>query len=74
MQTLTRRHMVVINHLKTMDENVKWMKVTYLLSILPLSLRAPFCTSIFTSLTFIALLDVHTREKQYQSSPKPKIV
>ena len=47
---LTRRHMVVIedyNHLKTMDENVKWMKLTHLLSFFPLNLRGPFCTPAF---------------------------
>ena len=34
MQSLTRKHMVVIkdyNHMKTMDENMKWMKLTHVL-------------------------------------------
>ena len=45
LQTLTRRHMVVIeecDHMKTMDENVKWMKLTHLLAFFSLNLRAPF--------------------------------
>ena len=36
-QTLTRRHMVVIedyDHMKTIIENVTWMKLTHLLSFL----------------------------------------
>ena len=46
----TRRHMVVVedyDHMKTMDENVKWMKPTHLLSNFSLNLRVPFRTSIF---------------------------
>ena len=39
MRTLTRKHMVVIeddDHIKTMDENMKWMKLTHLLSFFSL--------------------------------------
>ena len=51
-QTLTRTYMVVVedfDHMKTMNENVHWMKLTHLLSIFPLNLRTPCCTSTFTS-------------------------
>ena len=52
MQTLTRTYMVVIedtNHMTIMDENVNWMKLTNLLSLSSLNLRAPYYTSTFTS-------------------------
>ena len=53
MQTLTRTHVVVIedfDHMTTMDENVNCTKITHLLSKkISLNLRAPFCTSTFTS-------------------------
>jgi hypothetical protein len=45
MQTLTRTHMVVINGydcMKTMDGNMKWMKLTRSLSKKTLNLKAPF--------------------------------
>ena len=51
-QTLTRRHMIVIkdyDHMKIMDESVKWMYLAYLLFIFSLNLRALFCTSTFIS-------------------------
>ena len=74
MQTLTRTNVVTINdfdHMTTMDENVKWMTLTPILSRKLLHLRAPCCTSTFTSVkrlfTFNSLLDVHTREKQHLS-------
>ena len=44
--------MVVIenyDHMKTMDENVYWMKPTHLLSKFSLNFRALFCTSTFIS-------------------------
>jgi hypothetical protein len=56
MQTLTRRHMVDIedyDHMQMMDENVKWMKLTHLLSYFSLNLKAPFCTSTFTSKQYL---------------------
>ena len=45
MQNLTRINMVVIKeyeHTKTVDENVKWMKPTHLLSIFSQTLGPPF--------------------------------
>ena len=36
-------------HMKTMDENVNWTKLTHLLSSFFLNLRAPLCNSTFTS-------------------------
>jgi hypothetical protein len=44
--------MVVIedyDHMTIMDENVNWMKLTNLLSLFSLNLRALFYTSTFTS-------------------------
>ena len=61
----TRTYMVLIkdyDHMTTMNENVNWMKPTHLLSNFA-NLRAPFCTSTFTSQKPIAFLDVHTKEK-----------
>ena len=52
MQTLTTTHLVVnkdYDHMTTMDENVNWMKLTHLLSIYFVNLKAPFCTSTCTS-------------------------
>ena len=60
MQTLIRRHMVVIEDydhiMNKMDENGKRMKLTYLYTIFILlfntfflNLRAHFCTTIFTT-------------------------
>ena len=46
-----------------MDENVNQMKLAYILSIVSLNNKAPFCTTTFTSKLFIAFLDVRTREK-----------
>ena len=46
-------------HMKTMDENVKSMKLTCLYLILSLNFRAPFWISTFASLNIIAFLDVH---------------
>ena len=46
-----------------MHENMNWMKLIHLLSISPLNIRAPFCTSTFTSKTLIAFPDLHPREK-----------
>ena len=46
----------------TMDENVNWMKLTYVLSIFSLHPRAPFCTYAFTSTFLIVLLYVPKRE------------
>ena len=48
-----------------MDENVNWMKLTNLLLLFSLNLKAPFYTSTFTPKKAIAFLDVHTREKKY---------
>ena len=70
MQTLTRRHMVVIedyDHMKTMDKNVKWMKLTHLLSKMIPNLRAPSCASTFTARDLICFLNVHSREKLFLS-------
>lgn len=50
--SLTRMDNVVIEdycHMTTMDETMNWMKLTHILSNVPLNLRAPFCTIIFTS-------------------------
>ena len=47
MQILTRMDKVVLKdyyHMTTMDENVNWLKLTHLLSIFSLNLKAPFCT------------------------------
>ena len=52
LQTLKRRNMVIVRnyvHTTTMDENTNWMKLTHLFSNFPLTLKAPFCTSTFTS-------------------------
>ena len=65
----TRRHMVVIedyDHMKTMDENVKQMKLTHLLSALSPNLTAPFCTSHV--LKFYSLFGcTHQKRKKYLS-------
>ena len=50
--------------MKTMDKNMKWIKLNTSILNFSLNLRGPFCTSTFTSYIIIALLDVHTREKQ----------
>ena len=48
----------------TMDEDMKWMKLTHLLSVSALNLRAPFYTSSFYfKKNKIALLDVHTSDR-----------
>ena len=68
MQTLTRTDLVAIedyDHMTIMDENMKWMKLTHLLSVFPLNLRGPSCTCTFHFKTLIALLGVHMREKLY---------
>jgi hypothetical protein len=65
MGTPTRMHKGVIAdyyHMTTMDENINWMKLTHLLLIISLNLRAPFCTSTLPSTFLIALLNVHTIE------------
>ena len=52
MQNLIRRNMVAIkdyDYMKTMDDNVEWMKPTCLLSNFYLNLRVPFYTSALTS-------------------------
>ena len=52
LQTLKRMDMVVIRnyvHMTTMDEHTYWIKLTHLLSNFSLTLKAPFCTSSFTS-------------------------
>jgi hypothetical protein len=56
--------MVVIedyDHMTSMNEIVKWMKLTHLLSIFSVSLRGPFVHLQFTSKKLITFLDVHTR-------------
>ena len=70
MQTLTRMNTVIIEdyyHMATIDENVNWMKLAHLLSNFPLNLRAPFCTSTWTSWFFVCLLILHTKENLYLS-------
>ena len=47
------------DHMKTMNENVKSMKLTCLYLILSLNLRGPFWIPTFASLNIIAFLDVH---------------
>ena len=53
--------------MRTMDENVTWMKLTRPLSFFSLNLRASFCESTFTSKFDIAFLNVHNRENEYLS-------
>ena len=53
--------------MSTMNENMKWTKLTNLLLFFPLNLSAPFCTSTFTFKISITFLDVHTQEKSYSS-------
>ena len=51
MQTLTRRHVVVVegyDHMEIMDENVKWIK-KYKCYQFFLNLMASFCAFTFTS-------------------------
>ena len=66
MQSLTQTNMEVnienYDHMTTKDENVNWMKLTHLLSVFSLDLKAPFCISNFTSKNIITFLDVRTRE------------
>ena len=57
MQTLIRMDKVVIKdyyHVISMNENVYWMKLTHLLSIVSLNLTDPFYISTFTSKFLIA--------------------
>ena len=52
MQNLRRMDNVVIGEyylMKIMDEDVNWMKLTHMLSVLSLHLTPPFCTPTFTS-------------------------
>ena len=66
MQTLIRTHMAVIedfDHMIIMDKNVKSTKLTHMLSIVSLNLRALFFASTFTLENLITFLDVHTRVK-----------
>ena len=45
MQTLRIKYMAVMkdyDHMTIIDENVNWMKLTYLLSMSSLNLKAPF--------------------------------
>ena len=64
---LTRTSMTVIgdyHHMTTMNENVKWMKLTYLLSILSLNLRVPlFYIYLYFEQNLIAFLHIYTLEK-----------
>ena len=56
MQTLTQMDKVIIEdyyHMTTMNEDMNWMEQTHPLSNVSLSIRAPFCTSNFTSKTSI---------------------
>jgi hypothetical protein len=58
MQTLTKTYMVVIEDfdlMTTMDENMNWMKLTHLLSMFALNLRAPYYTYTVTSENLIPL-------------------
>jgi hypothetical protein len=52
MKTLTRTNMVVFkdyDHMTIiMNEDMKWMKVTHLVSIFSLNVMAPFSTFAFT--------------------------
>ena len=64
MQTLKRKHMVVIKdyeHMITIDETNTSI-VIFLAKPL-----GPFCTSTFTSWNLIVLLDAHAREKNNTS-------
>ena len=70
MQTLTRRHVVVIedyDHMTVMNENVKRMKPTLWFSFFSLNLRAPFVHLPLLHRNLIAILDVYNRGKQYLS-------
>ena len=53
MQALTRMDMVVIGddhyHMTKMNENINSMTLAHLSLICTMGLRAPFCTSTFTS-------------------------
>ena len=49
-------------HMITMNDNVNWMKLTYLLLIFSLNHMAPFCTSNFTSIFIIAFSNIHITE------------
>jgi hypothetical protein len=49
-------------HTTIVDENMKHMKLTHLLSSFPLKLKAACCTYNFISFFLKALLDVHTRK------------
>ena len=70
MQTLTRTYMVVIedfDHMAIMDEKVNYTKLTCLLSVFSLNLRAPLLHIYIYFKLLIAFLNVHTRGKQYFS-------
>ena len=43
------------------------MKQAHLLPIFSLNLKAPFCTSAFTSKILIPFLNVYTKEEEYLS-------
>ena len=72
MQNLTRRHMVVIedyDHMKIIDENAKWMKLTYLLSIFfSLNLRAPLLYIYLYFINFNSLFKC-THQRENNTSP-----
>lgn len=71
MQSLTRLDMVVIEdyyHMTTMNDNVSWMKLAHLLSIIPLTLVVPFVhLHEYPTKLLISFLNVHTREEPYIS-------
>ena len=65
MRTLPRMDKGVIKdyyYMKTMDENVNWLKPTHLLSKISRNLKASFCTSTFTLEFLLTYLNVHIEE------------
>ena len=71
MQTLIiKRGKVVIedyHHITTIDENLKWTKLTHLMSILFSKPHGRFCASTIYFKILNSLLNVQAREKYYVS-------
>jgi hypothetical protein len=69
MQTLTKTNIVVVRDYDcttTMNENMKWMKLTHPLSNFSLNLRAPpFVHLLLLLKRLIVFSDVHTGDKSY---------
>ena len=64
MQSLTIMVKVVIkdcHHMTTMDENVNWIKITHLLLISFIKLKAPFYAFAFTFESLVDFPNVPTR-------------